>query len=263
MNIKKKLMVLLAAGIVAISASPLVLAATPEPAGNAAQTQTADQTQQAQSVPVTTQTNSAGFENGRYLTKGGAAFWFVLIFVLNGALSFWIGNRFYRLSRKDNHLSGEIRALRKDIEEKFVNSVGGFSEQEIDIENLNESLAMTDEGIKPAERQPVFREVSAEEEERFRKWEEAQSRPHTERARKPQTKAKSAVSEELEDDFEEIRRIKRKNYQPKRENADTFDLDEDNSDEELGETKEIKIKGENVKNRAKEILGDIFPFKED
>ena len=77
--------------------------------------------------------------------------------------AFGLETDFYKLSKKDNHLSFEIRALRKDIEEKFVNNVGGFSEQEVDIKNLNESLALDDEGLKPTAKQPALNEVSAEE----------------------------------------------------------------------------------------------------
>lgn len=236
---KKKLIVLIAVVIMAFSVSPFALAVNDSANGIQEQTQTTELT------------------NSKYLTKGSAAFWFVFTIVVNVAISFWIGNRFYRLSKKDNHMSGEIRALRKDIEEKFVKSVGGFAEAEIDINNLNESLAMDDDGIKPVEKQTAFREVSAEEEERFRKWEEAQSKSKAERVR-----PKSSVKEELDGDLKDVKKIRRKNYQPERDRrADDFD-DEDSA-EDLGETKEIKIKGEGVKSKAKEILGDIFPFKED
>lgn len=235
---KKKLIVLFAVVMMAFSVSPFAMAVNDSTNGANDQVQTTE------------------FTNSKYLTKGGAAFWFIFTIVANVAMSFWIGNRFYRLSKKDNHVSAEIRALRKDVEEKFVKSVGGFAEAEIDINNLNESLAMDDEGIKPVEKQTSFREVSAEEEERFRRWEEAQSKSKTER-----TKPKSALREELDDDFNDVKRIKRKNYQPERtRRTDDFDNEDD---EDLGETKEIKIKGEGVKSKAKEILGDIFPFKED
>ncbi len=261
MNIKKKIIVLTASVIMAFSVSPLALAATPEPTTAAVQT-----TEAAPSATVSAQTanvsnavnttNTMEFTNKKYLTKGAAAVWFILLVIVNAAISFWIGNRFYRLSKKDNHISADIRALRKDIEEKFVKSVGGFTEQETDIENLNESLALDDEGIKTPERQPVYREVSAEEEERFRRWEEAQAKPKRERVR-----PKSAVREELNEDLDDVRKIRRKNYQPERARKnDDFDTEEN---EDLGETKEIKLKGESVKSKAKEILGDIFPFKED
>ena len=47
----------------------------------------------------------------------GANGWFIFTIIINAIISFWIGNRFYKLSKKDNHLSFEIRALRKDIED--------------------------------------------------------------------------------------------------------------------------------------------------
>ena len=263
MNIRKKLMVLIASGIMVFSVLPFVFAATPEPAGNTAQTDnnTAAQTQ-VTIAPAGTNPTTAELVNSKYLTKGGAIFWFAFTVVLISVLSFWIGNRFYKMSKKDNHIAGEIRALRRDVEEKFVTSVGGFSEQEIDINNLNESLAMDDEGIKPVEHQTAYREISDAEEERFRKWEEAQSASRVSKTQR-QSKAKSTVSEELEEDFEDVRKIRRKNYQPKRDmRSDDFDR-VDNDMSELGETQEIKLKGDGVRSKAKEILGDIFPFKED
>ena len=93
MNIKKKIMVIFATGIMAFSASPFVLAATPAPANNtqqaeqvdttkqdtANQNNTANQNTQAQ-IPaagnVQTQTdNSTQVSNKKYLSKGWAVFW--------------------------------------------------------------------------------------------------------------------------------------------------------------------------------------------
>ena len=279
MNIKKKIMVIFATGIMAFSASPFVLAATPVPANNtqqaeqvdttqqdtANQNNTANQNTQAQ-IPAAgnaqTQTDtSTQVSNKKYLSKGWAVFWFIFTIIINAIISFWIGNRFYKLSKKDNHLSFEIRALRKDIEEKFVNNVGGFSEQEVDIKNLNESLALDDEGLKPTAKQPVLNEVSAEEEARFRRWEEAQSKP-----RKERVKPKSVLKEEFDEELDDVKKIKRKNYQPKRNPSEDFEDEKENEKSEsvdMDATREIKLKGEGVKSKAKELLGDIFPFKED
>lgn len=256
-NLKKKLMVLLAVGVMAFSASPLVLAATPQPAGNMPQDTTAQQTQQqGTAVPVTGTATQTTLENSKYMTKTSAIIWFIVVVLANAALSFWVGNRFYRMSKKDNHLSAEIRALRRDIEDKMVKSIGGFTEQELDIENLNENYAMdAEEGIRPADRQPVLRDISEEEEERFRRWEAAQSRPRSERT--PASSVKSAVREELQEDLNDVKRINRKNYQPKRAQQEEFEEEED-----IDETKEIKLGG-NVKSKAKEFLNDMFPFKED
>ena len=255
MNIKKKLTAAAAALILTMSVMPLAMAATPEPANNLQPTQ-AVQTAQPDAAPVSaaqTQTADTEFINNKYLTKGGAAFWFIFTIVINTVISFGIGNRFYRLSRKDNHVSGEIRALRKDIEEKFARSVGGFAEAEVDITNSNENYAGSEE-IKIPSEQPLRREVSSEEEERFRKWEAAQEKPRS--ARKAPA-PKSAVKEELQEELGEVKRIRKKNYLPKRQDSAS------EKKEDLEATKEIRLRGEGVKNKAKEILGDIFPFKED
>lgn len=255
MNFKKKLMVFLAAGIMALSVSPFALAATPRPADNTV-TEQADAAA-GQAPAAQTQTSTMEFTNSKYLTKGGAVFWFIFIALLNGAFSFWVGNRFYRMSKKDNHIASEIRALRRDVEEKFAKNIGGFAEQEVDIENNNESLAMTEEGIKPVEKN-IMRDATPEEEERFRRWAEAQSRPKAER-----TTAKSSVRTELQENMDDVKKIKKKNYQPKREPVrETGDEDFDSA-EDLGETRVISTKGNAVKNKTKEILNDIFPFKED
>ena len=253
MNLKKKLMVIFAAGIMTLSAAPFALAATtPAPADNTVQEQ------QTSESGINAQGEAEGFVNKKYLTKGGAAFWIIFTIVLNGALSFWIGNRFYRMSKKDNHLSSEIRALRRDIDEKFVKNIGGFVEQELDIKNLNENLSADEEGIKTPEKQPVISDISAEEEERFRKWEESQTKSKTERK-----KNRSQLREELQDDMDDVKKIKRKNYQPSRRASIADDIDDAEEEENLEETKEIKIKNSAVKNKAKEIINDIFPFKED
>ena len=139
MNLKKKLMVLIAAGIMMFSIAPMALA-EPETDEGQSDAQVTETTAPVQQPIQTAQTTE--FTNSKYLTKGGAAIWFILILLANGAFSFWVGNRFYRLAKKDNHVSAEIRALRRDIDDKFVKSVDGIAEQEIDIENLNESLGI-------------------------------------------------------------------------------------------------------------------------
>lgn len=231
MNIKKKIMLLLAVGIMMFAASPFAHA---EP-----------QTVQS----VTAQTME--LTNNKYLTKGGAAFWFIFTIVINGALSFWVGNRFYRLAKKDNHVAAEIRALRRDIDDKFSRSVDGISEQEIEIENLNRIFSMNEEKIAVPKKQSAVKELSPEEEERFRQWEEAQSRPRAEREH-----VKSNLRNELNEELDDVKMVKRKHYRPMREEAeaDTPDFEE---------TRVIKPVSEGVKNKAKEILGDIFPFKDE
>ena len=61
-------------------------------------------------------------------------------------------------------------------------------------------------------------------------------------------------------------KIKRKNYQPKRNPSEDFEDEKENEKSEkvdMDATREIKLKGDGVKSKAKELLGDIFPFKED
>lgn len=255
MNLKKKLIALLAAGIMILSLAPLALA---EPETDESQTDDtqvtetvapADTAQQSQPLQMVTE-----FTNDKYLTKGGAAIWFILILLANGAFSFWVGNRFYRLSKKDNHVSAEIRALRRDIDDKFVKSVDGFAEQEISVENLNESLGIKISASEAPKRSAV-KELSPEEEERFRRWEESQSKPKTERVRA----ARPTLREELEEDFDDVKTPGKRDYKPRREETAPASNKADN----LGETKVIKPMGEGVKNKAKEILGDIFPFKDE
>lgn len=244
MNLKKKIMVATITGMMILSASALVLAATPKPADN--------EVPQAQTTQTATE-----YTNKRYLTKGGAAIWFIVILLANGAFSFWVGNRFYRMSKKDNHVASEIRALRRDVEEKFAQSIGDFAEKEVEITNTNESLAENEEGIKSPEKNITF-DATPEEEERFRRWAQAQSKIKSEPA------PKSSVRRDLEENMDEVKKINKKNYQPRREKIkpekkeDTFDAAED-----LGETKVINTKSTAVKNKTKEILNDIFPFKED
>ena len=263
MNLKKKLITLLTVVMMIFIASPFALA-VPDSEGNDAQEQQQVQTQTQQQAAVPAAAGTTEYTNSKYLTKGGAAFWFVFIVLVNSAVSFWVGNRFYRLSKKDNHISAEIRALRRDVEDKFTKSVGGFAEQEIDIENLNESLAMDDEGIIPSDSQPLFREVSAEEEERFRRWEESQQKHTAER-----TRPRSAVREELDEELQDVRKIRKKNYQPKRDSA-RDEYEDDEPEEDLGKTRAVRLRDNSARQRdnavaskAKEILNDMFPFKED
>ena len=260
MNLKKKLMVLLAAGIMIFAAIPLAFA---EPEGEEAATTEAPVVTAA---PVqTTQQTNVEFTNDKYLTKGGAAIWFILVFVASGAFSFWIGNRFYRLAKKDNHIQAEIRALRRDIEDKFMRSVDGITEQEIDIENINDIFALKDEGIKTPQKRRTIKELSPEEEERFRQWEEAQSKGKTERTRPARPAVKSSLREELEEEIGDVKVAAKKDYKPERENHTVREraTQKEDAAESLGETRVIKPVGEGVKNKAKELLSDIFPFNED
>lgn len=64
MNIKKKIMVIFATGIMAFSASPFVLAATPAPANNTQQAEQVDTTQQDTAIKITQPSKYTGTNSG-------------------------------------------------------------------------------------------------------------------------------------------------------------------------------------------------------
>ncbi len=136
----------------------------------------------------------------RYTTKGGSFGWFILSIIINAIISFIIGNRFYRMSRRDNHILAEIRALKKDIDAKMQYNIGGFSEYETVINNSNKNYASDEEGLKTSD------EEKAEElaTEIYRKWEsqvmaakerEATRQPAAERRTPGTARSKSRVSQ--------------------------------------------------------------------
>lgn len=181
-------------------------------------------------VNIVTDTEKTSSSKGS-VSIGAMILWLLLSVIINAVISFWIGNRFYRLSKKDTHITAEIRALRRDVEEKFIGSVGGFSEQAMDIDNSNEDYSMNDEGITMT-RRPRAEAPQAEEDEMLKRWESRQQTRHPSQR----------------DSFE-----RRRKYQPTRE-----ELEPEIEDYEEDEEAESPIK-----SKAKEILGDIFPFKED
>ena len=69
-------------------------------------------------------------------------------------------------------------------------------------------MTLDDEGLKTDANSHILNEVSAEEEARFRRWEEAQSKPRNERV-----KPKSVLKEEFDEELDDVKKIKRKNYQ--------------------------------------------------
>lgn len=111
--------------------------------------------------------DEAAAADGRYTTKGGSFGWFILSIIINAVISFIIGNRFYKMSRRDTHVLAEIRAIKKDIDAKMQYNIGGFSEYETVINNSNKSYAKDESGIKSGE------EAKAEElaTEIYKKWE--------------------------------------------------------------------------------------------
>ncbi len=174
----------------------------------------------------------------KYSSKGFVVLWFFLAILINLVLSFMIANRFYKMSKRENHIHSEIRALRRDLEEKFVNSVGGFTEMETDITNTNENFDV-DSSIELE--QPQKETTSSENDEVFRQWESKMARRST----------RAVGYEETEDVVEEDEALvpSKRKYSPTREGL----VFEDSQEES---------KVDVIKNKAKGIINNIFPFKD-
>ncbi len=98
----------------------------------------------------------AGFF-GTKITRGGLWVAFILLVIINAIVSFMISSRFAALSKRDNHLSAEIRALRRDIDAKMSGTVGGFRENDTVIINRNKDYT-NGEGVRPEKKPRVVTE---------------------------------------------------------------------------------------------------------
>lgn len=150
----------------------------------------------------------------------------VLVVIINAAISFAIANRFYKLSKKTPNLQSELRALRRDIDEKFSGSVKEVKESAAEVKNSNENLSR-DGGFKKEAKAP-----SADYSEIAKRW-----NIEIERDEEPEIKIKASDKSKTK---------REKKFKPQREKRVTVEADEG--------------VGDSVKNKAKEILGDIFPF---
>lgn len=118
---------------------------------------------------VTTQAENKTVSSKKYLTKWGGFWWFLLSVIVNFVVCCWVSNRFYRLAKRNTQGSAEIRALRKDIEEKFASTLVDINEPTTEVVNRNENYAMHDEGMEmPERRQSV--EINEEEREILGRW---------------------------------------------------------------------------------------------
>ncbi len=195
--------------------------------------------------------------NKKYLSKFGGFLWFLLSVIVNFIISCWVGNRFYKLSKKSTQTSAEIRALRKDIEEKFASTIHDISEPALEVVNSNDNYSRTDEGISMPNRQPKV-EITDEEREILKKWDSRQSK-HEE----------PEHAHEYTDEFEDEGYERSfRSYQPTRSSSGIVFADEDEQYEE--ETAHVKgaakkekgIDISKAKNKAKNIFNNIFPFDE-
>lgn len=218
---------------------------------------------------TTTNTTST---NKKYQTRFGGFLWFLLSVVVNLILSYMIGNRFYQLARRSAQGSSEIRALRKDIEEKFGNTLRDISEPAIEVMNQNENYSRTDEGITMPERRSHV-EINDEEREIMRRWDSKRS------------KTVDFEDDEYDEDDEyyederPVARAPKRAYQPSRRSSGIdFEDDEYGEDEFEDEYEERRLQKSrpsrmmsereraskpSAKNRARKFLSNVFPSDED
>ena len=180
---------------------------------------------------VTSQAANQAVTAKKYLTKWGGFFWFLLSVIVNFILSCWISNRFYRLAKRNTQGSAEIRALRKDIEEKFASTLTDINEPITEVVNRNENYARTDEGMTMPDRKSTV-EINDREREALNRWD---------------TKRAAQKAAESSDHTYEMRRPM----------AVEFD-DADEEEESSSKRDSVAKAG----NKAKDFLSNIFPFDE-
>ncbi len=209
---------------------------------------------------VTTQTssaNNAAAANKRYLTKWGGFFWFLLSVIVNFILSCWVANRFYRMAKKSAQSSNEVRALRKDIEERFASTIQDINEPAVEVINSNESYARDEEGIAMPEHKSHV-ELNDEEREMMRRWDTKRTAERT--------------ADDTEDDYEDApRRGVRRAYQPTRRSSGIEFEDEEGDEEYEAPARKARPARKSTKatetlssakNKAKDFLSNVFPFED-
>ncbi len=194
------------------------------------------------SEPTSVTTQATG-TSSKYLSKWGGFFWFLASVGVNFLVACWVGNRFYRLARRSAQSSAEIRALRKDIEEKFASTLKDINEPITEVVNTNESYARNDEGIEMPENRPSV-EINDEEREILGRWD-------TRRAAMNEIRAEEAS---------------RRTYAPTREMSG-IEFEEDEVAPEKGSNLRTKLNsitkaGSKAGNKAKNLLSNIFPFED-
>ena len=180
---------------------------------------------------VTSQAANQAVTAKKYLTKWGGFFWFLLSVIVNFILSCWISNRFYKLAKRNTQGAAEIRALRKDIEEKFASTLTDINEPITEVVNRNENYARTDEGMTMPDRKSTV-EINDREREALNRWD---------------TKRAAQKAAESSDHTYEMRRPM----------AVEFD-DADEEEESSSKRDSVAKAG----NKAKDFLSNIFPFDE-
>lgn len=177
--------------------------------------------------------NNSQNERGGNMSVGGVLLVGVLVVIINTVISFAVANRFYKLTKKDSHIQSEIRALRRDINDKFAGNIKQIKEKEVKVKNSNPNYAGSDviKAQKPASKQPEDKEL----EEFAKRW-----NIEIEREEEPELKEKALRTS--------------RSYTPERKKT----VSAENSDD----VKEYKKKSKS-KNMAKKFIGEIFPLDED
>ena len=253
---KKFMIMVCATATVFTMAAATVLAtetARPAPGANTTVTSNADVSENAQNTATSTTggaseptsvTTQATGTSSKYLSKWGGFFWFIASVIVNFFVACWVGNRFYRLARRSAQSSAEIRALRKDIEEKFASTLKDINEPVTEVVNSNESYVRNAEGIEMPENRPTV-EINDEEREILGRWD-------TRRAAMAEIRAEEAS---------------RRAYAPDREASgiqfeDDDDTAEENASPVRATLKTITKAGSKAGSKAKDFLSNIFPFED-
>ena len=256
-SILKKLTValcIISASVVTVTSSVLATDGFRNgPSDTAAVTQT-DNTQpekdsKKDATSVTDQATAGNIPAKKYLTKWGGFFWFLLSVAVNFVLSCWVANRFYNLARRNAQGSAEIRALRKDIEEKFASTLKDIDEPVTEVVNHNESYAREDAGIEMPERKSAV-EIKDEEREILGRWD----------------MKRVAQKEAATEDDQHPVDIERRAYAPTRSMSGIEFEDDDRQDDvaprPAGQLRSKMDAVAKAGTKAKDFLSNIFPFDE-
>ncbi len=194
------------------------------------------------SEPTSVTTQATG-TTSKYLSKWGGFFWFLASVVVNFFVASWVGNRFYHLARRSAQSSSEIRALRKDIEEKFASTLKDINEPVTEVVNTNENYARNEESIEMPENRPTV-DINDEEREILGRWD-------TRRAAMNEIKA-------------EDERTSRRAYAPTRamSGIEFEDEEEESASPVRSKLNTITKAGAKAGNKAKDFLSNIFPFED-
>lgn len=159
----------------------------------------------------------------------------ILTLIINAVISFFISNRFYKMSKRDGHLQSEIRALRRDIDDKFSSRITELNERSVSVKNNNPSYARADDAITYKE------EPSDAVSEIAKRW-NIQISDESETAVRKNNPERGA-------DSAEIRRERSTDGTEMRARRDS-----------RASKHRTKKSGQ---SKTKKLLSDIFPFEED